>query len=637
MYFLPADKLCALWLTVMLMWGPVPALPGQREIPDLQLVWIRVGDSFGQVDKENGIASVECAEFSPDGTKIASGAKRGGDVFCWSIDGDELWHKKHKADPEPEVEVITWTKDSRYVLSGGENCRIHVWRASDGVLVKTLPHIASIDGMRMSHKGDILAAGTEAGEIVIWDISNPDPSRWPGKPLYTLIQGPDQDRGGSGHSDVNSIDWTDDDAYIVTAGRNSLVKRWETARFGDADQGLVKSYTGFQSSIKSNRISPDETLIAAGGQLSPHASMIVWDFQTGERTQKIDIDTFSKFEAVEFTPDGRYLIAGGNEGAGGGSRDNFPGYPANGGFGFIRWYDVENNLELVHEEPCFRQEYFQFSPDGRLLLSSHEDGTLRLWRVTARTLAADPFSNIQFAGQKSFETARIRSGEPLYLDGINEFRAVPAFLVDQWFIRPRLVDRTESGGDYLSFDLDGPTTLFVGYNGNAPTIPDWLQDWQKVDTVITFNPVGPNAVNFLDVYQKFYPAGTVSLPGNAAPPARAMGVNYIVAASMGKVLVGVPKIASGPDDFMMMTNYPNPFNAQTTIEYRIPQDAAVLLDLYDINGRHVETLENRFKKAGGHRIAVHAGNLASGTYFARLTVTSENFYDHRMIKLLLIK
>lgn len=112
-------------------------------------VWVRVGDRTAAVDKERDTASIESAEFSPDGALIASGAKRGGDVRLWNLDGEELWQRFHENEPDDEVEVIAWTRDSEYVLSGGEDFRVRVWRVADGQLVRTLDHIASVDGMRV--------------------------------------------------------------------------------------------------------------------------------------------------------------------------------------------------------------------------------------------------------------------------------------------------------------------------------------------------------------------------------------------------------------------------------------------------------------------------------------------------------
>ena len=45
-----------------------------------------------------------------------------------------------------------------------------------------------------------------------------------------------------------------------------------------------------------------------------------------------------------------------------------------------------------------------------------------------------------------------------------------------------------------------------------------------------------------------------------------------------------------PDDLTLWPNYPNPFSRNTTIEYTIPKDAHVKLQVYDILGRRVATL-----------------------------------------------
>ena len=510
---------------------------------DLIPIWERVGDSKGAVNEEHKSASVEAAEFSPDETLIGAGAKRGGDVNCWTIKGEKLWNRKHKADPENEVEVITWTRDSRFVLSGGENFRVNVWRASDGKKVNALIHNASIDGMRMSHDGSILAAGTEAGEIVLWDTSSPNPAMWPDEPLTVLYQGPDENRqnGGNGHSDVNSIDWTEDDRFIVTAGRNALVKRWEIARVHEEDQGLVQSYEGFSSSIKTARISPDRKYIAAGGQDSPDAALFVWDYKTGEILAHINVPHFNKIEAVEFTPDGRFLITGGNEGTGYNSKDDRPEYLYLQGFGAIRVYSVEKNFALVHEEHTYRQEYFQFNSDGSRLLSSHEDGTLRLWTTRYIEQTANVFANIFINSEKYYyHYKKLQPDAKLYRDAEYVITEVPDYLENQWYIQTDLTDNIVANPSFLDFDLRLKSTLYVAFDPQAVMLPKWLQDWTPVDDEIKINvPSEVNEVTSLKLYANVFPAGHVTLGGNQAPPSQNVPMNYIVIGREGEHLNGV--------------------------------------------------------------------------------------------------
>jgi len=64
-------------------------------------------------------------------------------------------------------------------------------------------------------------------------------------------------------------------------------------------------------------------------------------------------------------------------------------------------------------------------------------------------------------------------------------------------------------------------------------------------------------------------------------------------------------------------NYPNPFNARTTIEYNVPYDMAITLEIYDILGRKVETLIDDFQSPGSHAVIWDASHIASGMYFYR--------------------
>jgi len=66
-------------------------------------------------------------------------------------------------------------------------------------------------------------------------------------------------------------------------------------------------------------------------------------------------------------------------------------------------------------------------------------------------------------------------------------------------------------------------------------------------------------------------------------------------------------------------NYPNPFNAATKVSYDLATSGNVSLKVYDISGRLVETLVDRYQEAGGHTASWDASGVSSGVYFYKLS------------------
>ncbi len=73
-----------------------------------------------------------------------------------------------------------------------------------------------------------------------------------------------------------------------------------------------------------------------------------------------------------------------------------------------------------------------------------------------------------------------------------------------------------------------------------------------------------------------------------------------------------------PAEFSLLQNYPNPFNPSTTIEYTLPRDGDVVIELYDALGRRVGELVHARMAPGRHRVTLNNAGLASGAYFYRM-------------------
>ncbi|MFW0838060.1 MAG: T9SS type A sorting domain-containing protein [Candidatus Komeilibacteria bacterium] len=75
-------------------------------------------------------------------------------------------------------------------------------------------------------------------------------------------------------------------------------------------------------------------------------------------------------------------------------------------------------------------------------------------------------------------------------------------------------------------------------------------------------------------------------------------------------------------DYALLPNYPNPFNASTVISYELPQSGQVQLSVYNMKGEQMAQLINNWQTAGQHEINWSPGNIASGTYI--VVITAQN-------------
>jgi hypothetical protein len=88
-----------------------------------------------------------------------------------------------------------------------------------------------------------------------------------------------------------------------------------------------------------------------------------------------------------------------------------------------------------------------------------------------------------------------------------------------------------------------------------------------------------------------------------------------------------------PDMYQLGQNYPNPFNPSTTIEFALPQASKVIIELFDVLGRKIDTIVETEYSVGFHKINFNAGQLAGGIYFYRLRTN----YFTQTKKMLLMK
>ena len=209
------------------------------------------------------------------------------------------------------------------------------------------------------------------------------------------------------------------------------------------------------------------------------------------------------------------------------------------------------------------------------------------------------------------------------------------------------VDFTTTGTFYVWVRAwaadDDDNTLHMGLNGVASaskmevsTYGAW--EWTNVNMknkVVTIN-VTSAGVNTINLWMRedgllvdkivltndaaFTPTGT----GPAESPrgtASEKGFGGFDTLSLGET------IDETPTEFSLGTNYPNPFNPTTTIQFALPETSGVTLEVYDTMGRRVALLVNNQLAAGRYEAVWNGRNdagssVASGLYLYRLKAGS---------------
>ena len=97
-------------------------------------------------------------------------------------------------------------------------------------------------------------------------------------------------------------------------------------------------------------------------------------------------------------------------------------------------------------------------------------------------------------------------------------------------------------------------------------------------------------------------------------------------------IVDVDEQPSVPDVHELLQNHPNPFNPVTTIRYAVPKTAHVVIRLYDVCGRAVDTLVDEEQAPGYYSFDYNARDLGSGVYFYRMV--AGDFRDTKKLVLL---
>ena len=629
-----------------------------------------------------GSDSADHLAYSFDGTMIASaGGWADTNIYLWDAATGEL-KQTLMGEDFGEVTSIAFSRDSMTLASSGGflDSDIRLWDVDTGQQKGSLTgHTSDVVSLAFSPDEVTLASGSRDGSIRFWDFAEAA-----------------EEASITGHSSgINRVAFTPDGATLVTVNYHT-VDLWDatTGEYrstateegfilgaglsADGDTFAIDDYTnsirlldvftgetkieltGHTDSVNAISINLDgNTVASASGPLfgDGEHSIFIWDAVTGELKYELSGHT-GAIDILVFSPDGDMLASG--------SQDST-----------VRlWHTTAGIQVFAFERHSEAITSLAFSADGQSLASGSMDGTIRLWNIDTaeneHTLSVDAIwpDSVAFGfDEGTFAAGTYENTVELWDTTTGDRRAVldgHRGSVNALAFNPvnGMLASGSSDGTVLLWDIAVDTEV-VTIKGDINQ--DGMVNIQDLVLVATrLGQTGPNIadanadgiVNILDLVMV---AGELS--DEAAAPsiysdgmamfsptevkqwldeARGLGLEDVTSQRGIRFLENL-LAAFAPRETALLPNYPNPFNPETWIPYRLAADADVQISIYDGRGILVRQLDLGRQTAGHYidkgRAAYwdgrneYAETVASGVYFYQLRAAD---YSH-MRRMVVVK
>ena len=252
-----------------------------------------------------------------------------------------------------------------------------------------------------------------------------------------------------------------------------------------------------------------------------------------------------------------------------------------------------------------------------------------VWGVSV--LKVEPGSYRMWYSGKSSTDGKTRIGYATSPDGVtwtkysgNPVLSPVAGWESQGVYVPRVVS---SNGTYHMFYLGNPgtTRTQIGYAYSSDGIA-----WTKYSSnpVLTAGSPGQWDQTGLIDHAVTLKGSTLTIWYGGADSYNTWQIGYATS-PLGPV--NVKPTQEVPREFRLQQNYPNPFNPSTTIEYDVPAGAHITLKVYNALGQEIATLVDEERTPGSYSAVWDAKELASGTYWSRLTADGKSVVQKMLL------
>lgn len=226
-----------------------------------------------------------------------------------------------------------------------------------------------------------------------------------------------------------------------------------------------------------------------------------------------------------------------------------------------------------------------WSPDGnQIAFSSDRGGNKEIYIINSD---GDNLEQVTYLGYENYQVDWSPNGQKL------------AFVTDKF--------THGMGYDVCTINIDGTDfNRLTAHSGNDE-FPEWSPDGTKI--AFASSQLDAKEIHLMEADGSNLEVITDN-PGFDFPHD---WVEFSISNVRDKSIIKSKK-------FSLNNNYPNPFNPNTTIRYRLSDIGYVKLKIYDELGKTIETLVDQEQKAGNYSVNFDASKLSSSIYYYRIQV-----------------
>ena len=552
--------------------------------------------------------SVLSVAFNPQHNDILAVGRSDGTIELWNISEPEA--PLHTlAEHTDIIFTLAFSPNGNMLASGSADGTVRLWNTTDvedRASIEELwepftGHTDIVLSLAFSADGKTLASGSRDGTLWLWNLSDLDKIEqhniFAG---YTLPA-------------VLSLAFSMEGNKLATGRADGTIRVWDLA-----DGELLYTFTDHTDPVLSLAFSSDDNTLASG---SADSTVRLWDTSASIGRNK-PLHEFSEHEDwVNSVAFHKTTLA-------------------SAGFdNVIHLWEVSTK-NLLHELTGHADSIksVAFSLDGSTLASGGHDGKVLLWELTPQQIGADingdGFVNLVDLTLVDSHLGTTGQNTP-DVNGDDIVNIADLVLVTN-AIKATAADRNACVSERTDVDDDGDVDMedLTAVDSRLGMIGQYREDVNIdgivniIDLVLVANAIDIEAASAPSWHNRAPALITTEQVQGWLTEARLSGETSL-AFQRGILVLQQLLTMLKPKKTVLLSNYPNPFNPETWIPYRLEQSADVTVTIYAANGTLVRTLRLGHQPAGTYenraRAAYWDGKnefgepVASGLYFYTLT------------------